>query len=106
MYTMNRMAVMTNSTHCHTWFDRNDGMHSSMISSINVVMNAVDAVELYSYTRPLLVKNSANKPIAPNAYPEQPKHLCCGTARWGRTGIWNEKKKKMENKVKTHENPT
>lgn len=82
MYTMNRMAVMTNSTHDHTWFDRSDGMHSSMINSISVVMNADDAVELYSYTWPVLVKNSANKPIAPNAYAQpaknnnHQKHIC------------------------------
>lgn len=65
---MVKITVMISSTHDHSWFERNDGIHSNTINSINVVTNAVDAVELYWYTSPLLVKNSANKPIAPSTY--------------------------------------
>lgn len=64
---MVRMTVMISSTHDQSWFERNDGMHRSMINSINVVTNAVDAVELYWYTSPEWVKNNPNKPIAPSA---------------------------------------
>lgn len=84
---------MMSSTHDQIWFDRNDGMQHSMINSINVVTKAVDAVELYSYTRPESVISSANKPMAPNAYRTPIEYHASGAQKESGGGGGNGKRK-------------